>query len=84
MMKKMMNKTNEELEMVELNDDELNQVIGGAGDGRTGRRAFLGTGAAILGLVFFQIPGAIIAAIWGSDDTPLFPNTENNSEMARR
>lgn len=72
MMNKTTNKTNKELEMMELNDEELDQVNGETLD----ERIYLGTGAAIFGLFFFQIPGAIIAAIWGSDDTPLFPPEE--------
>ena len=72
MMNKMMNKTNEELVMMELNDDELNQVNGGI----SSEDAFLKTSAAIFGLMFFQIPGAILGAIFGDAERPGYKSEE--------
>lgn len=72
MKNKMMNKTNEELVMMELNDDELNQVNGGI----SSEDAFLKTSAAILGLMFFQIPGAILGAIFGDAERPGYESEE--------
>ena len=80
MMKKMMNKTNEELVMMELNDDELNQVNGGV----SGEDAFLKTSAAILGLMFFQIPGAILGAIFGDAERPGYESEEKKKAKTER
>ena len=72
MMNKMMNKTNNELEMFSLDDEALNQVNGGL----SREDAFLKTSAAILGLMFFQIPGAIFGAIFGDSERPGYESEE--------
>ena len=78
MMKKKMNKTNEELKMIRLDDEELNQVNGGISD----EDAFLKTSAAILGLMFFQIPGAILGAIFGDAKRPGYESEKDiNGEL---
>lgn len=76
-----MNRTNKELEMMELNENELDQVVGG---GTTASKVYLGTCAAVIGAFFFQLPGAILGAIWGSDDTPLFPSEGNTNTNLKR
>ena len=73
-----MNKTNEELKMIRLDDEELNQVNGGISD----EDAFLKTSAAILGLMFFQIPGAILGAIFGDAKRPGYESEKDiNGEL---
>lgn len=76
MMNKNMNKTNEELKMIRLDDEELNQVIGGSS---TAARVYGGTVCGYLGLIFLQIPGLILGALFGSKNQPDdSPEDENN------